>query len=47
MDLQNVQKSQIIFMGIESFNMLSIVMENPHEMKALLGLQIVSCCFET
>lgn len=41
MDLENVQKkSQTILPGIESFNMLSFVMENPHGMRALLGFQI-------
>lgn len=41
----DVQKSQSIFCGIESFNMLSIVMENPHGMKVLPRLQIVSYYF--
>lgn len=46
MDLQNAQKSQIIFFCIESHNMPSIVMENPRGIKALLGFQIDSHYFE-
>lgn len=44
MDLQNLQKSGIIFWAIESFNTVSIVetiVMKPHEMKAPLGLQTV------